>query len=128
MACAARYPSAPSCPAPKARAAGTLRGRTPLAPRAVRIALVISSIFCCFTTGCASRGAKTDPQVTAMLRDIDAKRIESTDRALVSFRTRHTLSDNERDTRGIGAARRWIKAQLDEIARESGGRLTVEFQ
>ena len=29
---------------------------------------------------------------------------------LVSFGTRHTLSETESDSRGIGAARRWIKA------------------
>lgn len=32
---------------------------------------------------------------------------------LAGFGTRHTLSDTESDTRGIGAARRWVKAQFE---------------
>ncbi len=53
-------------------------------------------------------------------------RIEATVRKLVSFGTRHTLSDPDNPTRGIGAARRWIKAELESYAKESGGRLIVE--
>ena len=32
---------------------------------------------------------------------------------LAGFGTRHTLSDTESETRGIGAARRWVKAQFE---------------
>ncbi len=32
---------------------------------------------------------------------------------LAGFGTRHTLSDTESDSRGIGAARRWVKAQFE---------------
>ncbi len=32
---------------------------------------------------------------------------------LAGFGTRHTLSDTDSDTRGIGAARRWVKAQFE---------------
>lgn len=32
---------------------------------------------------------------------------------LAGFGTRHTMSDTESDTRGIGAARRWVKAQFE---------------
>lgn len=39
---------------------------------------------------------------------------------LVSFGTRHTLSDTESDTRGIGAARRWIKSEFERIAASAG--------
>ncbi len=35
---------------------------------------------------------------------------------LASFGTRHTLSDTTSATRGIGAARNWIKAELDRAA------------
>lgn len=35
---------------------------------------------------------------------------------LVSFGTRHTLSDTTSQTRGIGAARRWLKSQLESIS------------
>jgi hypothetical protein len=41
----------------------------------------------------------------------------------VSFGTRHTMSDTVSDTRGIGAARRWIKSELERCG--AGGRLQV---
>src|SRR5262249_16706314 len=59
--------------------------------------------------------------------EISAKNIEATIRKLVSFGTRHTLSETESDTHGIGAARRWIKAEMERYAKDSGGRLQVEF-
>jgi hypothetical protein len=42
---------------------------------------------------------------------------------LVSFGTRHTMSDAMSATRGIGAARRWIREELASI--EPKGRLEV---
>ncbi len=47
---------------------------------------------------------------------ISATNIEKDITELVSFGTRHTLSETESDTRGIGAARRWIKAVFDKIS------------
>jgi len=43
----------------------------------------------------------------------------------VSFGTRHTLSDTASETRGIGAARRWIQSEMDKCAALSSGRMTV---
>jgi Zn-dependent M28 family amino/carboxypeptidase len=58
--------------------------------------------------------------VTAMLREISAERVKQNVEKLVGFGTRHTLSDTESQTRGIGAARRWIKAEMERAAAESG--------
>jgi len=44
---------------------------------------------------------------------------------LVGFGTRHTLSDTVSETRGIGAARRWIKSTFKKISAECGGCLEV---
>ena len=44
---------------------------------------------------------------------------------LVTFGTRHTLSDTTSDTRGIGAARRWVKTRFEAIAKDCGGCITV---
>ncbi|MBT4161117.1 MAG: M28 family peptidase, partial [Gammaproteobacteria bacterium] len=55
-------------------------------------------------------------------------RIEQDIRTLVGFGTRHTLSDTESETRGIGAARRWIKAEFECISADCGGCLEVYFQ
>ena len=68
---------------------------------------------------------QTNPQISETLRDISAKNIEATIRKLVSFGTRHTLSDAASDTRGIGAARKWIQSEFERYSSESGGRLQV---
>ncbi|WP_245921794.1 M28 family metallopeptidase [Bowmanella denitrificans] len=59
---------------------------------------------------------------------VSASRIEQDVRKLVSFGTRHTLSDTESDSRGIGAARRWIKSEFDKISAQCGGCLEVYYQ
>jgi hypothetical protein len=69
-----------------------------------------------------------DRELRALLRDIDERRIEATVHRLVQFGTRHTLSSQDDPTRGIGAARDWIYAQVQSYAATSGGRMTVELQ
>ena len=54
-----------------------------------------------------------------------ADRIEQDIIKLVGFGTRHTLSDTKSDTRGIGAARRWIEAEFKRISADCGGCLEV---
>ena len=71
-------------------------------------------------------GAKRNPTVEAILADVSATRFEAHVRKLAGFGTRHTLSDPDNPTRGIGAARKWIKAEFESYARDSGGRLKVE--
>jgi len=68
-----------------------------------------------------------NPEVDAMLNAIRAQSIEARVRKLVSFHTRHTLSRTDSATVGIGAARHWIKTELDGCARASGGRLQVSL-
>ena len=72
-------------------------------------------------------GLQEDPRIRAMLRDIDPRRIRGYDSALVSFGTRNTYSDTLSPTRGIGAARRWIHAQLSAFSADCGGCLRVEY-
>lgn len=78
----------------------------------------------------ATAQAQTPPadELKAMLAEVSPARIEARIRKLVSFGTRHTLSDIGSDTRGIGAARRWITAELSACAKAAGGRLRVEEQ
>ncbi len=82
-------------------------------------------------TGARPSRNRTDrplnPQIQKIVREISASNVEAIIKKLVSFGTRHSLSETESDTRGIGAARRWIKAELERYSRASGGRLQVEF-
>src|SRR5688572_30624896 len=68
-----------------------------------------------------------NPQIQKIVREISASNIEAIIKKLVGFGTRHSLSETESDTRGIGAARRWIKSELERYSSASGGRLQVEF-
>jgi hypothetical protein len=68
-----------------------------------------------------------NPTVAAVVAGISPQRIERHIQALVGFQTRHTLSDTESPTRGIGAARRWIHGELEACSRSTGGRLQVAF-
>ncbi len=56
---------------------------------------------------------------------VSADRIEQDIRKLVSFGTRHTLSDTTSDTRGIGAARRWIESEFNAISEGCSSKLEV---
>jgi len=66
-------------------------------------------------------------QIDQIVKEISPQRIEGYIHKLVSFKTRHTMSDTESETEGIGAARRWIKGELERCGAASGGRLQVEF-
>jgi hypothetical protein len=51
-----------------------------------------------------------DPEIKKMVLEIKSSNLESIVRKLVSFGTRHSISETESDTRGVGEAQRWIKA------------------
>ncbi len=68
-----------------------------------------------------------DPAIRAAVREISLANLRADDEKLVSFGTRHTLSDTVSATRGIGAARRWIHATLEGYARACGGCLDVRY-
>ena len=70
---------------------------------------------------------KVNADIEKIVKEISAKRIEATIRKLVSFETRNSLSDTTSDVRGIGAARRWIKSEMERCNAESGGRMKIEF-
>ena len=69
----------------------------------------------------------SDPEIKKMVSEVSASNMENTVRKLVSFGTRHTLSDTKSNTRGIGAAQRWVKSEFDKYAKESNGRLSAEI-
>ena len=58
----------------------------------------------------------------------DPARIRADVQKLVSYGTRHSLSETESSTRGIGAARRWIMAEFTRISAGCGDCLEVIVQ
>src|SRR6266550_8173645 len=72
-------------------------------------------------------GLTRDPALAAAIGDISASEIRATDSTLVSFGTRHTMSDTLSNTRGIGAARRYLFNRLDGYNKACGGCLRIEY-
>lgn len=69
-----------------------------------------------------------DPEVDAIVHEVSSEQLEESIRTLAGFGTRHTLSDTTSDTRGIGAARRWVYDQFQQISADCGGCLDVSYQ
>jgi hypothetical protein len=66
------------------------------------------------------------PLLQSIAADVKADELRGTLARLVGFGTRHTLSDTQSDTRGIGAARRWVKSRFQEIGRQCNGCLQIQ--
>jgi Peptidase family M28 len=107
--------------------------KTPLFPAAIVFAFVFAApslIGGHASAEAPQKSAATAALISRMSAEISAARIERNIRKLVSFETRNSLSDTKSETRGIGAARRWIKSELERCAKENstnGARLKIEF-
>lgn len=69
-----------------------------------------------------------DVRIDELIAEVSADRIEADIRTLADFGTRHTLSDTLSQTRGIGAARRWIESEFERISSACGGCLEITTQ
>ncbi|KAA2216779.1 M28 family peptidase [Maribacter flavus] len=72
--------------------------------------------------------AQTDQRIYDIIDAVSAERIENDVTKLANFGTRHTLSDTVSQTRGIGAARRWIKSEFEKTSQACNGCLNVFYQ
>jgi acetylornithine deacetylase/succinyl-diaminopimelate desuccinylase-like protein len=69
-----------------------------------------------------------DPEIKKMVDEISSEKIEQHVRKMVSFHTRHNLSEQNDPAKGIGAAWNWIKSEMDKYVLQSDGRLQVKFE
>jgi len=72
--------------------------------------------------------AQTDPRIYDIIQKIKVERIEKDIVTLAGFGTRNTFSDTVSNTRGIGAARRWIKNEFEQISKNCNNCLEVFYQ
>lgn len=72
--------------------------------------------------------AQTDQRIYDIINSVSADKIKANVKTLTEFGTRNTFSDTISDTRGIGAARRWIKAKFDHISLNCNNCLNVFYQ
>ncbi|MDT0687572.1 M28 family metallopeptidase [Autumnicola psychrophila] len=89
-----------------------------------------SLIFLIFSVLVSSAGLsqQTDARIYKIIEKVSADSIENDIRKLANFGTRNTFSDTVSSTRGIGAARRWIKSEFDNISGDCQNCLDVFYQ
>ena len=82
-----------------------------------------------FTIFSISKGTSQNKNILYNIIDnTSSAKLEENIRILANFGTRHTLSDTLSETRGIGAARRWIKNEFESISKNCGNCLDVFYQ
>jgi Zn-dependent M28 family amino/carboxypeptidase len=72
--------------------------------------------------------AQTDQKIYDIIGNVSADRIKKDIKTLTEFGTRNTFSDTISDTRGIGAARRWIKSEFENISKDCNDCINVFYQ
>lgn len=85
----------------------------------------IAALMACTLCAYAESPAPEQPQLHNIADAVDARELRATIEALVGFGTRHTMSDTQSPTRGIGAARRWAQSRFQEISKDCGACLEV---
>jgi len=84
--------------------------------------------FPLFLSICLTVNSQTDNSIYDIISEVSSERIKADITTLSGFGTRHTLSDTLSSTRGIGAARRWIKNEFDKISKDCNNCLNVFYQ
>jgi Peptidase family M28 len=78
----------------------------------------------------AKQKAERDPAIVQVIKDVSPQDVRQIDEKLVSFVNRSTLSVNNPDaatsTKGIVAARNWIKSEFERISADCNGCLEVK--
>jgi len=89
--------------------------------------LLLSAMLLAASVLYGQESPATDQRHYEIIKAVSADRIEKDIRKLVSFGTRHTLSDTTSKIRGIGAARRWIKSEFQNISKACDNCLEVSY-
>ncbi len=72
--------------------------------------------------------SQSDSRLYDIIGNVSSERLKNDVTTLTNFGTRHTLSDTTSTTRGIGAARRWIKSEFEQISGNCNNCLEVFYQ
>ena len=89
------------------------------------LSLALAGLMIVSTPSAAQAPTQEQALLHQLSGEIRPERMRSDIEAMVGFGTRHTMSETRSNTRGIGAARRWVEAQFQGVSRECGGCLTV---
>lgn len=72
--------------------------------------------------------AQTDAKIYNIINAVSTDNIKADVKTLTEFGTRNTFSDTISTTRGIGAARRWIKSEFEKISNKCDNCINVFYQ
>jgi hypothetical protein len=92
----------------------------------MKLLSTLSAVLISFSLSAQIAGSG-DQKYYDIINAVSADRIQKDIEKLVSFGTRHTLSDTVSQTRGIGAARRWIKSEFNKISNDCNKCLEVSY-
>ena len=87
--------------------------------------LYLSTVFLCVVS---IIDAQTNQQIYDIIDAVSEERLRQDVKTLTDFGTRNTFSDTLSNTRGIGAARRWIKKEFETISKDCNNCLDVFYQ
>ncbi len=91
--------------------------------RLIALAALLAAVP--FTAQAQTPAAIEQPLLHIVVSRVEADRMHADITALVSFGTRHTMSETRSETRGIGAARRWTEREFRRISAECGTCLEI---
>lgn len=91
----------------------------------LHIGVLTAACFVSLVNAAASEPATEQPLLREVVAAVTPAELNSTIRTLVSFGTRHTLSETRSDSRGIGAARRWVQGRFADLSAQCGNCLEV---
>lgn len=87
---------------------------------------ILSFAFLGLACGCfAQTIVDRDPEIAAMVKEVNADSLQSYIKSMVAFGTRSTVGSTTDRKKGIGAAREWVLTKFNQFALTSGGRLTA---
>lgn len=93
------------------------------------VKLGMAGLLAACATAPASEAPKPPAAVSSALKaissEVSADSLHGYVEKMVSFGTRSTISDTVSDTRGVGAARRWVEAEFRGMSAACGGCLEV---
>jgi len=96
-------------------------------PSHLLVLLAFVTLFQCTTPENPKKEKSVDMQIAEMIKQVSADSIKSHVEHMVSFETRHSLSDTVSYTKGIGAARRWVASKFFQFRQQSNANMTVEL-
>jgi hypothetical protein len=94
----------------------------------LKLSVFITLFLVLFIIPQTGKSQQTDPRIYEIIEKVSSERIENDIRKLVGFGTRNTFSNTVSSTRGIGAARRWIKSEFDQVSQNCNNCLEVFYQ